>query len=208
MIQSNKIVNTYYHRIFSFWEDAKIPKGEQMSKFLQILKPVISHAMLGHKYTIIGNMLDAAYNIEKAKKDISNNFFCNKPPLSKSWNWNNLSLGASSSIKAGMGGNTIAIPSTNLVRTRNKPSGQDTSPNAKLIPTSVKPIGWSGTWFKPEKYLKKLKNQDHIMLICKGQCWACHRLRHHRNNKCCPLFTKQLNVDKVAEQNDSGSEKN
>lgn len=86
VIQSNKTVNMYYHRIFSFWKNAKTPEGEQMSKFLQVLKLIISHAMLGHKYAIIGNVLDVARNIKNAKKNISNNFPCNKPPLPKSQN--------------------------------------------------------------------------------------------------------------------------
>lgn len=64
--------------------------------------------------------------------------------------------------------NAVAAPNTNLLRIRDKPSGQDTNPNTKLISTSVKPDKWFGTWFKSEKYPKKLKNKDCITIACEG----------------------------------------
>lgn len=170
VMRSNETVNAYYHRIFSLWEDAETPAGERMNKLLQTMKPSISQSLLGHKYASISDLLDAARNIEDVKRDISSNFprQDRNPPSKTSRNWNN--SGTSGSVRASTGGDTVAASDTNSMRTRDKLSGQDTNRHAKLIPTSVKPAGWPGTWFKPEKYPKKLENQDRITLARGGRC--------------------------------------
>ena len=73
-MKSNKTVDKYYQQIFKLWEQAKTPEWETVKRFEITLKPSIAHALISQKHTKIMDVLDAAWEIEHKKNQISTQF--------------------------------------------------------------------------------------------------------------------------------------
>ena len=222
-----KTVDDYYQRIFKLWEQAETTKREKMKKFKINLKLSILHALIGQKYTKIIDVLDAAWEIEHQKYQISTKFARDsaKPlqktlgslrALGRTWGkdgsspqaGNSFTLGRNTAAPAASASSSAA-PKNNgkLVNTT---SSGSVNPNAKFIPTATKPAGWVETWYDPESYPQKLQNDKRATFLQQERCWGCKGLGHCGNNECCPSTQKKINVTTaraVEEASNSGLEK-
>ena len=141
-MKGGESVSEYYHRIFKLWQKAKTPVDERIEKFLVTLKPSISNSLMGSVFTDFRPLLDEARRIEDRRKDVAHHFpRPDKPAATKnSSQRSNFSSGQSSTQSSG--GKSA---SSSINQTSSKKS--DDRPNAKLMPTIVKPAGWVGTWY-------------------------------------------------------------
>lgn len=69
-----ELVSKYYHYIFKLWMKAKTPINKKIVKFTRSLKSSISMPLLGYKFTSIKAVLDEAWDIEDAQKEITYTF--------------------------------------------------------------------------------------------------------------------------------------
>ena len=129
-------VSEYYRRIFKLWQKAKTPIDERIEKFLVTLKPSISNSLMCSVFTDFRPLLDEARRIEDRRKDVAHHFPPpDKPAATKnSGQRSNFSGGQSSNQSSG--GKSA---SSSINQTSSKKS--DDRPNAKLMPTIVKPAG-------------------------------------------------------------------
>ena len=73
-IKPSELVDDYYQQIFKLWQQAKTPEHEKIRRFKITLKSSIAHALIGQKHTKIIDMLNAAWEIEHQKSQISSKF--------------------------------------------------------------------------------------------------------------------------------------
>ncbi|MCJ1271531.1 hypothetical protein MMC22_011433 [Lobaria immixta] len=147
-MKHTKSVNEFYHRIFELWEDAETPKDKHIEQFETMLKSAISQPLLDYMFTNMRIFLNAAWKIKDKKLIIMNNFLkqwqekSNLSKNSRSWNCRfGGSTGVSSTIRDGGSASSGGL----LAAKRGSSNAQDTTNiNAKFIPTSIKPVGWSG----------------------------------------------------------------
>ena len=99
---------------------------------------------------------------------------------------------------------TVLCTTTGKVRTERGGNRDRTHPNAKFGPTSTKPEGGFGTWYKPQAFPKKLTDDERIVIAREGHCRSCRGSGHRMSDDCCPSKSKTyLNTGPVK---DVGSE--
>ena len=194
-----------WHSSLDFFEDW--PGGPLLNvptesgTFLVTLKPSISNSLMGSVFTDFRPLLDEARRIEDRRKDVAHHFpRPDKPAATKNSSQRSNSSGGQSSTQSS-GGKSA---SSSINQTSSKKS--DDRPNAKLMPTIVKPVGWVGTWYDPDPNPKKLKDDERESLSRQRRCWACRGSGHRGNDTICPQYRdKNLSTMRTVET-DSGAD--
>ena len=181
-MKSNKTVDKYYQWIFKLWEQAKTPERKRVKRFKITLKLSIAYALIGQKHTKIIDVLDAAWEIEHRKSQISSKFsrkartfqkFLGSAGLAEflGRTWGRGGSAPQASGSSSTGANLVAPAATSSSSEAPKASGKpvntstSVNPNSKFIPTSTKPVGWVGKWYDPEAYLQKLQDDKRTTLL-------------------------------------------
>ena len=164
------------------------------------------------------DVLDATREIEHRKHQISSKFARDSAkPFQKSLESSGRTWEKGGSLPQAGGsstsrGNTAAPAalgsSSAALKNTGKPVNISNSvnPNAKFIPTSTKPVGWIGTWYNPESYLRKLQVDERATFLQQGRCWGCRRSGHRRSDACCPSTSQKLNTTTRAVEEVSNSD--
>ena len=201
IMKGGESVSEYYHWIFKLWQKAKTPVDERIEKFLVTLKPSISNSLMGSVFTDFRPLLDEARRIEDRRKDVAHQFpRPDKAAATKNSSQRSNFSGGQSSNQSSDGKSASSF----INQTSSKKS--EDRPNAKLMPTIVKPAGWVGTWQDPHPSPRKLKDDERESLSRQRRCWACRGSGHRGNNTIYPQYRdKNLSTMRTVET-DSGAE--
>lgn len=165
MIMRNDTIDELFHKMFRLWELVLIPERERVKQFIGTLKPSISISLRNKPFINVREALEKARNTETMAKIINKKY----PRIPKTNNPKNPPQ------------NRNNKPNTNNSNTGNTNINSGFSgnhPNDKFTPCVKKPSGWTGTWYDPEKYPKKLDQDTRIELTKQGRCWGCRGSEH------------------------------
>lgn len=177
----NEGVTQYYHRIRSLWQKAKTSEDDRVDQLLTSMLPALSSSLLARRYTSVRELLDDARTVEDRKKDVRHNY----PRLGRGRPF--LTSDIASTTSSQRTDNTAHAPTMpEAPRTTSSTAVADSRTNAMFGPVAKKPEKWSGPWYEPQTYPKKLDDAEKARLVREGRCWGCRGSGHRSTDLCCP----------------------